>query len=84
VERVIRAIMEGTPPDTDASIDDISYVRHLGLIRGTRAPEIANPIYREFLMRRRILEQYGPFSDEKLAETSRRIFRLLGQNGGRM
>ncbi|MFI7134675.1 hypothetical protein ACIBQ1_54055 [Nonomuraea sp. NPDC050153] len=82
VERVIRAIMEGTLPGTDASFDDdVSYVRDLGLIRGTGAPEIANPIYREFLLRHSLLcadllrrEQHGPFTDEALVQARLRIF----------
>ncbi|PRX61659.1 hypothetical protein B0I32_11428 [Nonomuraea fuscirosea] len=81
VERAVRAIMEGTPPGTDASFDDVSYVRDLGLIRGTGAPEIANPIYREFLLRHSLLcadllrrEQHGPFTDEALIQARRRIF----------
>lgn len=52
VERVIEPILAGTWPDTDASFDDdVSYVHDLGLIRGTRDLEIANPIYREVLLR---------------------------------
>ncbi|WP_327583619.1 hypothetical protein OHA25_48595 [Nonomuraea sp. NBC_00507] len=82
VERVIRAIMAGTLPGTDASFDDdVSYVHDLGLIRGTGESEIANPIYREVLLRRRLLdvdllrhqEKHGPFTDEELAEARLRI-----------
>ncbi|MEO3873289.1 AAA family ATPase [Nonomuraea sp. B12E4] len=52
VERVIEPIMAGMWPDTDNSFDDdISYAHDLGLIRGTRDLEIANPIYREVLLR---------------------------------
>ncbi len=83
VERVIRAIMAGTSPATDASLgDDVSYVRDLNLIRGAEEPEIANPIYREFLLRRRLLgadllrhqEQHGPFTDEAPVQAHVRIF----------
>ncbi|MEU7837983.1 ATP-binding protein [Nonomuraea sp. NPDC049129] len=92
VERVIRSIMEGTPPGTDTSSDDdVSYVRNLGLIRETGAPEIANPIYREFLLRHWFLfsdlqnrEQHGPFTDEELAEACLRIFGSPARDGGRM
>ncbi|MDA0636172.1 ATP-binding protein [Nonomuraea sp. MCN248] len=92
VEQVIRAAMEGTSPVTDASFDHgLSYVRNLGLIRGTGAPEIANPIYREFLLRQWFLfadllnrEQYGPLTDEELTEAYLRIFGASHQNGGRM
>ncbi|MGW5154703.1 AAA family ATPase [Nonomuraea wenchangensis] len=52
VERVIEPILAGTYPDIDATFDnDVSYVHDLGLIRGTRDLEIANPIYREVLLR---------------------------------
>ncbi|MEV4085718.1 ATP-binding protein [Nonomuraea fuscirosea] len=92
VERVIRAILEGTPPGTDASLDDdISYIRNLGVIRGTRTPMIANPMYREFLLRHWFLsadllnrEQYGPFTDEELTEAYLRIFGSSHQESGRM
>ncbi|MFI7135064.1 AAA family ATPase [Nonomuraea sp. NPDC050153] len=52
VERVIEPIVAGTSPSTDAAFDDdVSYVHDLGLIKGTRNLEIANPIYREVLLR---------------------------------
>jgi hypothetical protein len=52
VERVIEPIVAGTWPGTDTCFDDdVSYVHDLGLIRGTRELEIANPIYREVLLR---------------------------------
>ncbi|MFC5822207.1 AAA family ATPase, partial [Nonomuraea harbinensis] len=52
VERVIGPIVAGIWPGTDTSFDDdVSYVHDLGLIRGTRDLEIANPIYREVLLR---------------------------------
>ncbi|TDE45189.1 ATP-binding protein [Nonomuraea mesophila] len=52
VKRVIEPIVAGTLVAMDAAIDDdVSYVHDLGLIRGTRDPEIANPIYREVLLR---------------------------------
>ncbi|WP_220449973.1 hypothetical protein, partial [Nonomuraea longispora] len=52
VERVIEPIVAGTWPGTDTSFDDdVSYVHDLGLIRGPGDLEIANPIYREVLLR---------------------------------
>ncbi|GII75876.1 hypothetical protein Sru01_08580 [Sphaerisporangium rufum] len=52
VERVIEPILAGTWPAIDSSFDDdVCYVHDLGLIRGTRELEIANPIYREVLLR---------------------------------
>ncbi|MEU6720981.1 AAA family ATPase [Nonomuraea sp. NPDC046802] len=52
VKRVIEPIVAGTIPSMDDSIDDdVSYVHDLGLIRGTMDLEIANPIYREVLLR---------------------------------
>ncbi|GAA1686818.1 hypothetical protein GCM10009733_099320 [Nonomuraea maheshkhaliensis] len=50
--RVIEPIVAGMSPDTDMSFDHaVSYVHDLGLIRDTRALDIANPIYREVLLR---------------------------------
>ncbi|MFB4263847.1 ATP-binding protein [Nonomuraea sp. GTA35] len=52
VKRVIEPIVAGTLPSMDSSIDDdVSYVHDLGLIRGPMDLEIANPIYREVLLR---------------------------------
>ncbi|NBE96987.1 UTRA domain-containing protein [Nonomuraea sp. KC401] len=52
VERVIEPIVAGTWPGTDTSFDDdVSYVHDLGLSRGPGDLEIANPIYREVLLR---------------------------------
>ncbi|MEV6150496.1 AAA family ATPase [Nonomuraea sp. NPDC052129] len=52
VKRVIEPIVAGTATSMDSAIDDdISYVHDLGLIRGTMDLEIANPIYREVLLR---------------------------------
>lgn len=52
VMRVIEPIVAGMSPDTDMSFDHaVSYVHDLGLIRDTRALDIANPIYREVLLR---------------------------------
>ncbi|MEV0617235.1 AAA family ATPase [Nonomuraea sp. NPDC050404] len=52
VKRVIEPIVAGASPGLDAAFDDaVFYVRDLGLIRGTRDLEIANPIYREVLLR---------------------------------
>jgi hypothetical protein len=52
VKRVIEPIVAGTSPGVDADFDEAaSYVHDLGLIRGTRDLEIANPIYREVLLR---------------------------------
>ncbi|MEV4088783.1 hypothetical protein AB0J43_51830, partial [Nonomuraea fuscirosea] len=52
VKRVIEPIVAGMPPGTDLSFDqDVAYVHDLGLIQDTRALQIANPIYREVLLR---------------------------------
>ncbi|MFG1943429.1 AAA family ATPase [Nonomuraea sp. NPDC048826] len=52
VKRVIELIVAGAWPGTDVAFDDdVSYVHDLGLIRSTRDLEIANPIYREVLLR---------------------------------
>ncbi|MEU4227227.1 ATP-binding protein [Nonomuraea sp. NPDC026600] len=52
VKRVIEPIVAGTSPGLDTAFDEAaSYVHDLGLIRETRDLEIANPIYREVLLR---------------------------------
>ncbi|TDE59765.1 ATP-binding protein [Nonomuraea mesophila] len=52
VKQVIEPIVAGTSPGTDIAFDHAaSYVHDLGLIRGTRDMVIANPIYREVLLR---------------------------------
>ncbi|MEO3891573.1 AAA family ATPase [Nonomuraea sp. B5E05] len=52
VKQVIEPIVAGTSPGTDVAFDHAaSYVHDLGLIRGTRDLELANPIYREVLLR---------------------------------
>jgi hypothetical protein len=52
VKRVIEPIVTGASPGLDVAFDDdVSYVHDLGLIRETRDMRIANPIYREALLR---------------------------------
>ncbi|MEV4568442.1 AAA family ATPase [Nonomuraea sp. NPDC049419] len=52
VARVIEPILAGTWPDMDMAFSsDARYVHDLGLIRSTRDLDIANPIYREVLLR---------------------------------
>ncbi len=52
VKQVIEPILAGTWPGTDIAFDHAaSYTHDLGLIRGTKDLQIANPIYREVLLR---------------------------------
>jgi hypothetical protein len=53
VRRVIEPLVAGTLPDNvdDVYQDDVSYVRDLGLIGRGKFIEVANPIYREVIMR---------------------------------
>jgi hypothetical protein len=84
VEQVIRAIMEGTTPGTDASSDDdVPYVRDLGLIRGTGAPEIANPFYQEFLLRHWFLFADLLTGDSTDLSPTRSWSRLAGESSER-
>ncbi|GAA2209897.1 AAA family ATPase [Nonomuraea monospora] len=53
VERVIEPILSGSWPLAEqASSDDLSYVRDLGLITREPPPAVANPIYREAILRK--------------------------------
>ncbi|MGW6498465.1 ATP-binding protein [Nonomuraea angiospora] len=52
VKRVLEPVLAGTPVDLDGTFeDDFSYVRDLGLAARGRVLEIANPIYREVILR---------------------------------
>jgi len=53
VRRVIEPLVAGTLPDNvdDVYEDDVSYVRDLGLIGRETFIDVANPIYREVIMR---------------------------------
>ena len=51
VHSIIEPLMAGTTIQATAYNDDVSYVRDLGLIAPGRTIEIANPIYREVIVR---------------------------------
>lgn len=52
VRRVIEPLIAGTLPEVDETFhDDVSYARDLGLIATTRPIRVANPIYREVIVR---------------------------------
>ena len=52
VRRFIEPLIAGDLVDVDATFDDdLSYVRDLGLIAPTDPPTIANPIYKEIIVR---------------------------------
>ncbi|WP_220449974.1 hypothetical protein, partial [Nonomuraea longispora] len=52
VKRVMEPVVAGVLPDIDFTFsDDLSYVRDLGLIKEDPPLEVANPIYREVILR---------------------------------
>ncbi|MFC5821430.1 ATP-binding protein [Nonomuraea harbinensis] len=52
VKRVMEPVVAGTFPHIDPAFsDDLSYVRDLGLIKQKPPLEVANPIYREVILR---------------------------------
>ena len=51
VRRVIAPVIEGTHVEGDAYDDDVRYVRDLGLVAPEDPVQIANPIYREVILR---------------------------------
>jgi hypothetical protein len=52
VRRVIEPLIAGILPDVDAVFDDdVSYVRDLGLVARNPPVRVANPIYREVIVR---------------------------------
>ncbi|MFC4013516.1 hypothetical protein ACFOY2_40250 [Nonomuraea purpurea] len=52
VKRVMEPVVAGSLPDIDPAFsDDLSYVRDLGLIKQKPPLEVANPIYREVILR---------------------------------
>jgi hypothetical protein len=52
VKRVMEPVVAGSFPDADLTFsDDLSYVRDLGLIKQRPPLEVANPIYREVILR---------------------------------
>ncbi|MGP3930252.1 ATP-binding protein [Nonomuraea sp. KM88] len=52
VKRVMEPMVAGVLPDIDFTFsDDLSYVRDLGLIKQNPPLEVANPIYREVVLR---------------------------------
>ncbi|MFI7632698.1 AAA family ATPase [Nonomuraea sp. NPDC049400] len=52
VKRVMEPVVAGSFAHVDPTFsDDLSYVRDLGLIRQGSASEVANPIYREVILR---------------------------------
>ncbi|MGW0810211.1 hypothetical protein, partial [Nonomuraea sp. NPDC002799] len=52
VKRVMEPMVAGVLPDIDPTFsDDLSYVRDLGLVKQRPPLEVANPIYREVILR---------------------------------
>ena len=51
VRRVVEPLLSGAPDAEALPMDDLQYVRDLGLIRAEGPVEIANPIYREVIPR---------------------------------
>jgi DNA polymerase III delta prime subunit len=51
VRRIIAPLIAGDLLGGDAYDDDFSYVRDLGLVDAGRPPQVANPVYREVMVR---------------------------------
>ena len=51
VRRVIEPLLSGTPAIDTIPVDDLQYVRDLGLVAQGAPPAIANPVYREVIPR---------------------------------
>jgi hypothetical protein len=52
VHRVVEPLIAGTLPETDETFnDDLAYLRDLGLVAPGRPVQVANPIYREVIVR---------------------------------
>ena len=51
VRRVIEPLLSGTPGVDTIPVDDLQYVRDLGLVGQGTPPAIANPVYREVIPR---------------------------------
>ncbi len=75
VRRVIEPLLVGTAPAGDPSEDDLDYVSDLGLIRRDGTVEIANPIYREVILRQLTYsrERYIPHRTEWCVDAAGRL-----------
>jgi DNA polymerase III delta prime subunit len=51
VKRVLEPLIAGELDPTDTFQDDVAYVRDLGLVAATKPVRVANPIYREVIVR---------------------------------
>jgi hypothetical protein len=60
VRRIIEPLIAGSMPEGDPEYnDDVSYVRDLGLVASSKPINIANPIYREVIIR--VLSEFAAF-----------------------
>lgn len=64
VQRVIEPILVGTGQPEVLPVDDLDYVRDLGLIRADGGLQIANPIYREIIPRQLLYSTEATIAQE--------------------
>ena len=67
VRRILEPILAGEAPLGDAYNDDVQYARDLGLLARTNPLRIANPIYREVILRVLTASAEGIVTDEPRA-----------------
>ena len=79
VRRVIEPLLSGESEVRSPSMEDVQYVRDLGLIRQQPPVEIANPIYREIIPRQLIdaADEYLPFETAWFVENGRLVMVRL-------
>jgi hypothetical protein len=75
VRRIIEPVIAGTLPESDPAYnDDVAYVRDLGLIAQDRPVRVANPIYREVIVR-----VLGEFTEDVVTVSPRAFVLPDGQ-----
>ena len=79
MKRVIEPLLSGESDARSPSLEDVQYVRDLGLIRQQPPVEIANPICREIIPRQLIdaADEYLPFETAWFVDNGRLVMALL-------
>ncbi|ETW96399.1 MAG: hypothetical protein ETSY1_26740 [Candidatus Entotheonella factor] len=76
VQRVIEPVLMGTGQPESLLVDDLDYVRDLGLIRYDGSLRIANPIYREVVPRQLVYSTEATIAQETVWYVSTETGRL--------